>query len=166
MLNVFTSTHEGSIDSKGRVSVPAPFRATLGGVEHIYVWPATDGSPCLEGGGDALMNSYTQLLLRMSPHDPRRKAYTHAIYTRAATLKMDNTGRVKLPDGLLASAGITDKLLFAGALDRFYIWSPDRYAAHDAEMADAMKDNPDPLSDAFDLALQAGAVPGLDGGAQ
>ena len=166
MLNIFTSTHEGSIDAKGRVSIPAPFRATLGGAERIYVWPATDGSLCLEGGGDALLNAYKQMLMRLSPQDPRRRAYMHAIFTRAADLKMDDGGRVKLPPAMLEKLGVKDKVLFAGALDRFQIWEPETFAAYDAKMAEAMRNNPDPLTDAFELTLQAGAIPGLEGGAE
>ncbi|MEO1028108.1 MAG: division/cell wall cluster transcriptional repressor MraZ [Pseudomonadota bacterium] len=164
MLNVFTSTYEGSIDSKGRVSIPAPFRAKLGGGGRVFVWPSLDGSPYLEGGGEELMQSYEQLLLRMSPQDPRRRLYMHAIFTRAADLKMDDTGRIKLPAHLLEKIGVKGKLLFAGALDRFHIWKPEKYASFDEDMATAMQDNPDALHEVFDLVLKDGAQPGLTGG--
>lgn len=164
MLNAFTSTYEGSIDSKGRVSVPAPFRAKLGGAARVFVWPALDGNPYLEGGGEELMRSYEQLLLRMSPQDPRRRAYMHAIFTKAADLKMDDTGRIKLPTQMLDAAGIKGKLLFAGALDRIHIWNPEKYAEYDAKMSISMQENPDPLHEVFDIAMRDGALPGLKGG--
>mgnify|MGYP005838671537 CR=1 FL=1 len=53
---VFVSTYETSLDAKGRVSVPAPFRAALAGGNRIFLWPAIDGSGCLEGGGDELID--------------------------------------------------------------------------------------------------------------
>ena len=52
---MFVSSYETSLDSKGRVSVPAPFRHALEGGARIFLYPALDGSLCLEGGGDALM---------------------------------------------------------------------------------------------------------------
>jgi len=55
---VFFSTYEGAIDAKGRVSIPAPFRAALGGNTRVFIWVAPDGSGALEGGGEALMELY------------------------------------------------------------------------------------------------------------
>ena len=77
---MFFSTYEGAIDAKGRVSVPASFRAALGGGVRVYVWPSFDGRGCLEAGGEALMQDYRQILARMSPHDPAREAIAHAVF--------------------------------------------------------------------------------------
>lgn len=41
---VFVSTYESAIDAKGRVSIPASFRAALGGGNRIFLWSALDGS--------------------------------------------------------------------------------------------------------------------------
>ncbi|MFT5931385.1 MAG: MraZ protein, partial [Hyphomonas sp.] len=41
---MFVSTYESAIDVKGRVSIPAPFRAALGGGTRIFLWQALDGS--------------------------------------------------------------------------------------------------------------------------
>ena len=72
---MFVSTYETAIDAKGRVSVPAPFRAALSGGSRVFLWPAIDGSGCLEGGGDELMSIYRQTLARMAPNDPNRRAF-------------------------------------------------------------------------------------------
>lgn len=159
---MFFSTFHNAIDAKGRVSVPASFRAALGGTGRVYVWPAFDGRACLEAGGDALMNDYRQILARMSPHDPAREAIAHSVFGRSADLKMDEPGRIKLPDGQLRAAGITDKLVFSGAFDRFRIWSPDRFAEYDAEMAAQASANRDKLDAPFQAALAAGAIAGPD----
>ena len=72
---MFVSTYETSLDTKGRVSVPAPFRHALEGGTRIFLYPALDGSPCLEGGGDALMLENQKTLLRMSPNSTARKVF-------------------------------------------------------------------------------------------
>lgn len=160
---VFVSTYEGAIDAKGRVSVPAPFRAALGGGNRVFLWPALGGLGCLEGGGEALMSVYRQTITRLPQLSKKRRLLTAAIISRAADLKMDDPGRIKIPDDLLASVGITDKLVFVGALDSFQIWSPEAYAAFLAQV-DAASDEEDILSaldDPYDAAVAAGGVPGL-----
>jgi len=160
---VFVSTYESAIDAKGRVSVPAPFRSALGGGSRIFLWPALDGSKCLEGGGEELMAMYRQTISRLPPQSRQRKALTLAIMSRTADLKMDDPGRIKIPEELLASVGITDKMVFVGALESFQIWSPEAYADYEAEMAEAVND-PDvinALAAPYDATIAAGGVPGL-----
>jgi len=161
---VFVSTYETSLDAKGRVSVPAPFRAALAGGNRIFLWPAIDGSGCLEGGGDELMALYRQTLARMAPNDPNRRAFMHTIFTRSADLKMDDTGRISIPASLLEAAGIEKKLVFAGAFDRFHIWEPSRFAAFDAQMAETALKNQDAMAEPFQQAMAAGGLPGFGGG--
>ncbi|CAI8330903.1 MAG: Transcriptional regulator MraZ [Hyphomonas sp. TMED17] len=158
---MFVSTHETSLDSKGRVSVPASFRHALGGGQRVFLWPASDGSPCLEGGGEALMKFYQQTLARMSPNDPARRAFMHAIFTRSADLKMDDNGRVSIPKSLLEAAGIERELVFAGALDRFHVWSPERFSAFDSTMSAQLHSSQGALEAPFQAALAAGALAGL-----
>lgn len=160
---MFVSTYKGAIDTKGRVSVPAPFRAALGGSARIYLWPALDGSKCLEGGGEALMNVYRQTITRLPLQSPHRKALTLGIISRAADLKMDDPGRIKIPEEMLANVGITGEMVFAGAMDSFQIWSPEAYAAYEAEMA-ALVSEPETLgalAGPYGETVQAGGVPGL-----
>ena len=161
---MFVSTHETSLDSKGRVSVPAAFRHALGGGQRVFIWPASDGSACLEGGGEALMSTYRQTLARMSPTDPARRAFMHAIFTRSADLKMDDTGRISIPRALLNHAGITKELVFAGSLDRFHVWEPERFAAFDVAMDEQIKANQTALDAPFQAALEAGALKDVLGG--
>lgn len=134
---VFISTYESAIDAKGRVSIPAPFRAALGGGNRIFLWQALDGSGCLEGGGEALMAMYRATLIRLAPQSPVRKALVTRIIAGAADLKMDDTGRIKLPEELCKAAGLTDRIKFAGNIDSFQIWNPEQHEAFTTEMAEA-----------------------------
>ncbi len=161
---MFVSTHKTSLDSKGRVSVPASFRHALEGSARVFLWPASDGSPCLEGGGEQLMATYRQTLARMSPNDPARRAFMHAIFTRSADMKMDDTGRVSIPKALLAAAGIQKDLIFAGSLDRFHVWEPDRYAKFDAQMGEQLQQSQAAIEAPFKAALAAGGIIGVVGG--
>ena len=163
---MFVSTYESGIDAKGRVSIPAPFRAALGGGSRVFLWPALDGSGCLEGGGEALMAVYRQTIMRLPPQSKAHRALRHGVFVRSADLKMDDAGRIRLPEHLMAVAGLGERVIFAGAVDSFQIWDPGRFSGYDAQMDDVVSD-PDiaeALSAAYSETLAAGGVPGLGQG--
>lgn len=62
---------------------------------------------------------------------------------------MDQAGRAVIPPHLLKAAGIEKDLLFVGAMDRFQIWDPVRYAAYDEEQSDFAANNQDALAQPF-----------------
>ncbi|MEO1303671.1 MAG: division/cell wall cluster transcriptional repressor MraZ [Pseudomonadota bacterium] len=158
---MFVSTFETSLDSKGRVSVPAPFRHALDGGLRIFLYPALDGAPCLEGGGEALMQQNQTTLLRMSPTSTARKVFLNRTVSKAVELKLDDTGRIKIPEKHLAMAGIGKDLVFVGAMDRFYLWEPARYAAYDAEMEAQLDDVQPDFEGSFNAAFATGGIRGV-----
>jgi MraZ protein len=120
---MFVGTHHVSVDGKGRLSVPAPFRAALKGADLIYVWPSYQG-PWLEGGDAALLSRLHGALGARGELDDVRDDFTYAIFAEARALSFDETGRASLPDDLRAHARLDGKAAFAGLSDRFEIWSP------------------------------------------
>ena len=161
---MFVSTFETSLDAKGRVSVPASFRHALEGGARIFLYPALDGSACLEGGGDALMMQNAKTLSRLSPTTKARKVFLNRTVSKAVELKLDDTGRIKIPEKHLVMAGVLKDLVFVGAMDRFYIWEPARYAAFDAEMEDQLDDVQDAFEGSFNAVLATGGIRGIVGG--
>ncbi len=133
---VFFSTYEGAIDAKGRVSIPAPFRAALGGNTRVFIWVAPDGSGALEGGGEELMQLYAETLAELPLQSPVREAIVTMIIAGSADLKIDDTGRVKLPDEFCEAAGLSGRIKFTGAIESFKIWDPARLDAHNARQKD------------------------------
>ncbi len=109
------------------------------------------------------MSTYMQTISRMSLQSRQRKALTAAIVSRSADLKMDDPGRIRIPEKLLDYAGITGKIVFVGAMDSFQVWDPVAYASYEAEMAAAAADPEviNALAAPYDAAIAAGGVPGL-----
>jgi MraZ protein len=138
---VFYSTYEGAIDAKGRVSIPAPYRAALGGSSRVFIWIAPDGSGALEGGGEALMELYAETLAELPLQSPVREAFVTSVIAGSADLKIDDTGRIKLPDEFCEAAGISGRIRFTGAIESFKIWDPARFDAHRAKQ-DAIAQQP------------------------
>jgi MraZ protein len=139
---VFLSTTINGVDAKGRVSVPADFRAVVGGgaFDGIIVWPSFDGT-YLEGGGQALLERYQSLIEDMDPYDDARIAFERAIFGAARPLSFDANGRVTLPRDFIDHAGLDGKATFVGLGSRFEIWSPDVYEAHKANAQSFARDN-------------------------
>lgn len=134
---MFISTATNTLDSKGRLSVPADFRAEVtGGIfDGIVIWPGVDG-PYLEGGGVALLQSYGAMINDMDPFDEVRLAFEHTLFGAAKKLSFDATGRVTLPKDLAQHAGLSGSATFVGLGSRFQIWDKETY---DARLAAAQE---------------------------
>ncbi|MFT6661002.1 MAG: MraZ protein [Maricaulis maris] len=139
---VFLSTTINGVDAKGRVSVPADFRAVVRGgpFDGIIVWPSFDG-PYLEGGGQALLERYQALIEEMDPYDDARIAFERAIFGAARPLAFDANGRVTLPKEFAEHAGLDAKATFVGLGSRFEIWSPERFEEHKSNAQSFARDN-------------------------
>ena len=131
---MFLSRVTNALDAKGRVSVPADFRAVIANgrelgdrttenFDGIIVWPSLSG-PWLEGGGMALMRRYQVLLDNMDPFDDDRMVFERTIFGESRRLAFDANGRVSLPKDLVAHAGLDKQVTFVGLGRRFEILSP------------------------------------------
>lgn len=130
---MFFSTTTNGIDAKGRVSVPADFRAVVSAERFggIYVWCSFNG-PFLEGGGEALMAEMAAAIDAMDPYDDARTAFERVIFGGARPLTFDQTGRISLPRDFIDHAGLDAKATFVGMGRRFEVWSPEAHAERHA----------------------------------
>lgn len=129
---LFMSTYVNKVDRKGRVSVPATFRATLSSQTFagVVVFPSFEHQ-ALEGAGMDRMEAIAAGLDRLGqPKEQQRLA--NLILARSQQLPFDPEGRIVLPDRFVAHAHIADSAAFVGLGSTFQIWEPDRFAAHEA----------------------------------
>ena len=133
-MDRFVSNVTLRLDSKGRVSIPAPFRSVLSrdGFEGLYCYPTLD-RPALDLGGRALLAEIEALIARFPSYSDERERFATALYGTSEVLKMDAEGRVILPDALKSYAGITEAAAFVGLGNKFQIWEPNRFRAELAE---------------------------------
>ena len=131
----FMSTVMGTLDSKGRVCIPAAFRQYLASqnTEGVYICQSFF-QPVLEGFGQSVVEA---LHTRLAAHDPffspEHDDEAHAVISRTLLLPADEQGRVRLPDAMIAHAGLKEKVAFLGLSQKFQIWDADRYAPIEAE---------------------------------
>ncbi len=127
----FLSHFTNRLDAKGRVSIPASFRAVLAkdGFEGLYLHPSLEGQ-ALDCGGNALLAEIDGLLARFSPYSAERDTFGMALLGTSEILKLDTEGRILLSDPLKAYAGIGTEVTFVGIGHKFQIWQPAAFKAH------------------------------------
>lgn len=140
-MNRFVSNYTLRLDSKGRVSIPAPYRSVLNrdGFDGLYCYPALD-RPAIDAGGNALMGEIESLIARFAPFSEQREQFATALYGTSDTLKLDGEGRVILTEPLKAHAGIKDAVSFVGLGHKFQIWEPGRFRTELAEATDKVRE--------------------------
>lgn len=140
-MDRFVSHYTNRLDSKGRVSIPASFRAVLArdGFEGLYVYPSLY-SEALDCGGHALLSEIDALLAPLSPYSEERDAYAATLYGESEVLKIDGEGRVILTDGMKARVSIANEVTFVGQGHKFQIWEPGRFRAHLEEARNRVRD--------------------------
>jgi MraZ protein len=127
----FVSNFTNRLDAKGRVSIPANFRAVLArdGYEGLYVHPSLDLS-ALDAGGNALRATIDDILTRFSPFSEEWESLSTALNGTSEVLRIDPEGRIQLGEALKLHAGIGDTVTFVGQGHKFQIWEPARFQAH------------------------------------
>ncbi len=130
-MDRFVSHFQNRLDAKGRVSIPASFRAVLvrDGFEGLYVHPSLDAD-AVDCGGHALLRDIDDLLERHSPYSVERDLFSTALLGTSEILKVDPEGRVVLSETVRAYAGITTEVTFVGQGHKFQIWEPSRFRQH------------------------------------
>src|SRR5436190_20177757 len=106
-MDRFVSNYTLRLDAKGRVSIPASYRAVLArdGFYGLYCYPALD-QPAVDAGGNALLAEIEALIASFPLYSDARDAFTLSLYGTSETLKIDAEGRVVLTDALRTHAGI------------------------------------------------------------
>jgi MraZ protein len=141
-MDRFVSTFTNRIDAKGRVSIPALFRAVLerdryGGGQQpgIYCYPSLD-APALDAGGERLARKIDGLLGGLPDYSDERDVLSVALYGDVQLLGIDQDGRIVLPQALRAHLGLGDgaaEVAFVGLGDKFQMWEPARFDARRLE---------------------------------
>lgn len=131
-MALFLSTTINKLDKKGRVSVPATFRSTLGSQNGVVLFRSMRFA-AIEGCDLARMEQLSQGLDNFAQFSAEQSDLSASIFADAQPLPFDGEGRIVLPQGLIDYAKIKDSAAFVGCGATFQIWNPDSFAKHQAE---------------------------------
>ena len=130
-MDRFLSSAVNRIDAKGRVSVPAHFRAVVQkrGYSDLYALRALD-MPALDVGGTDLLDRYETRIALEDPFLQTADDMSFFVHGDGAFLKVDQDGRITVTDFIREHTGISSDIAFVGRGTFFQIWEPSRLAEH------------------------------------
>jgi MraZ protein len=138
-LALFSSTFFNKVDRKGRVSVPAGFRAALTAQSFAGIVAFRSLKfPALDAGGYDRLEEIAKSLDELPEFSDERDALG-SVLSDAHELPFDGEGRIVLPQSLIEHAGVTDQAVFVGVGRSFQIWEPARYQRHQDEMRERVR---------------------------
>ncbi len=123
---LFVGTHERQLDDKGRLALPAPFRAHLG--EHCYLVFGDD--QCVNVVPSTTFEQMAEQLMSRVERGEVSLQRQRAVSSSATLVTVDKQGRVGIDEKLRAYAGLAteQKVVVTGNFRVIEIWSPDRFA--------------------------------------
>jgi len=128
---LFLSTYHNRIDKKGRVSIPAQFRAVLAAQqsEGIVAY-ASPINAAVEACGMQRIMKFNQRVERFEPYSPERDAFSAMLYGDSVQLAFDTEGRVLLPPQLVEFARLKEQVTIVGKGEIFELWEPAAFSEY------------------------------------
>ena len=131
----FLGAHHHTLDDKGRLVMPAKYRARL--ENGVVVSPSPDS--CLHlYPTDGFDKEYAELV--SGPRsNPETRAQARGLLGAASDQKLDNAGRVTLPADLRARAGLHRDVVVVGVGPYLEIWDAAIWPEEEARAEAALK---------------------------
>ena len=141
---LFMDTVVNKVDTKGRVSLPADYRAITKSKESEIVCYRSLTAPCIEGCLEELLDKLaSEMEDALDFFSETQDDLTNLVFGDAKRYSFDSTGRIMLSEKLLKHAQITDTAVFVGKGRKFQIWNPENWEKEEQRIrAAAMKNRP------------------------
>ena len=137
---MFTGEYRHSVDDKGRLAVPAKFRAQLGAGAVVSRWL----DACLAIHTQDGWNDLSAKVAALPITDPNARRFSRLIFAGAAEVELDRQGRILLPAYLREHIDLGGDAVVVGSRDHAEIWVPATWATYAQQL-----DDPDELAQAF-----------------
>lgn len=131
-MALFLSRSVHKVDKKGRVSVPAAFRAALGDAlpKGLALTKPVNRLGCIEAAPMARAHERLEQLARLNQDSQQYSALAMVTLGNMREIHFDPEGRIVLPPDLMAHAEISDSAIFVGMGPTFQIWESARLDAY------------------------------------
>ena len=117
---VLLGEYRHSIDAKGRVALPARFRAKLGGTVVVGRGFGRELVVYSEDGYE----SFLEKIAGLDRFKGKVRDVQRVFAASARAVDVDKAGRLNLPDQLVEWAGLEQEAVVIGDVDHAEIWSP------------------------------------------
>jgi division/cell wall cluster transcriptional repressor MraZ len=122
----YQSLHRYTVDANRRVQMPLAWRSAKPVELTMIVWPQHDCGPCLRVLPPDQMDKLREKIELMAPAE--KTSLKRHIGSSSIKVELDSAKRIAIPLEMADAVGIRNDAVFAGMLDYFEIWSPERYA--------------------------------------
>ena len=133
---MLTGEYNHSIDSKGRLIIPAKFREILG--DSFVITKGLDN--CLFVYPDNEWKLFEEKLRTLPLTNKNARTFTRFFLGRAVEGVLDKQGRVLISSALRDFAGLEKEVVLVGVLDRVEIWDKAKWDESNAEVEANMDD--------------------------
>jgi MraZ protein len=128
---VFTGEFRHAIDGKGRIAVPARFRADLAAGATVCRWLEN----CVAIFPKQAWQELAQAASAQRYADAGARAFSRFLFSGAFEVELDGQGRLVLPASLRQFGGLKSEAVVVGAADHIELWQPARWDGVSAEMS-------------------------------
>jgi Uncharacterized protein conserved in bacteria len=124
----FLSTSKNQLDKKGRVSVPASYRAFISslGYNGIICFPSFNNQS-IEASSQDRIEKISNTIDSLNPFDEKKDYFATSILSESINLQFDSEGRILITQKLLKHAKIKSSMFFVGQGKTFQIWEPTAF---------------------------------------
>ena len=140
-MTQFVGTHFGKLDRKGRISVPAQFRAELesAATSHL-VFRTSHEHPCIEARSRPVFQKIIDSVQSLPHFSEEREVLEATLISGSEMLRIDGDGRLILPNAMIIEVVLGEQVAFLGKGDRFEIWNEAAALAHIADAKQKMRE--------------------------
>lgn len=123
--NTFIGEYQYSLDSKGRINIPAKFRQSLSG-DNDNTFVATRGQdPCIWIYPINEWKKIEDELRKLSSISGVHRTFVRQIARSATPSTCDKQGRIIIGPSLLSYANLNKEALILGMINKIEIWNPN-----------------------------------------
>ncbi|MCW2279091.1 division/cell wall cluster transcriptional repressor MraZ [Heliophilum fasciatum] len=143
---MFIGEYLHTMDSKGRLFIPAKFREALG--EVMVATKGLDGCLCIYP-----MDEWQQVADKLKKLPFTRadaRAFQRFVFSGATECELDKQGRILLAPSLRDYAGLTKDVIVIGVSTRVEVWDVERWQEYNGQTAERFEDVAENLID-FEL---------------
>ena len=122
---LFTGTHQHTIDTKGRLSIPAEFRQALMRNNKQPPYLALDDG-CLRLYRHNDYKKLMEPIIARGQFDSGRKKFSRRLFFNTTAAPIDSQGRILVPQFLREKAHLERDVVLGGAGMTIEIWNPQQ----------------------------------------
>ena len=117
---MFTGEYRHTVDGKGRIAVPARFRAQLDAGAFVSRWMDACLAIHTRSGWEELATKVAALPIT----DQASRLFQRFVFAGAAEVELDGQGRILVPAYLRESIDLATEAVVVGSRDHAEIWAP------------------------------------------